>query len=96
MDERVPMTNPMAALRAIRRMAWGATALADIPTHRAVLAAPLANLSDAWIALCDMHDVYTARPSSERWDELQRAAGRFDVACAVLFGPSGAETRDRP
>ena len=96
MTERVPVTNPMAALRAIRRASWGGTALADIPTHRATLAPALVELSVTWMALCDAHDLYMARPTTDRWSNLCDAFGEFDAACAIFFGPSGAETRDRP
>ena len=96
MDHHVPVTNPVAALRAIRRATWGETPMAHMATHRAVLAPALHDLLVRWAELCTEHDAYTARPTADRWGVLWDAFTRFDEACAALFGPSGAETRDRP
>ena len=96
MDDRVPVTEAAAALRIVRRASWGQASLVDVSRARAALTDPMGRMAVAWLEFCTTHDDYVSRPSADRWDLLRDALTRFDEATAVFFGPSGAETRDRP
>ena len=70
--------------------------MVDVSRARAALTDPMGRMAVAWLEFCTTHDDYVSRPSADRWDLLRDALTRFDEATAVFFGPSGAETRDRP
>jgi hypothetical protein len=87
------LTNPVAALRLLRKAAYRDVDGPDLAEAVSTVAGPLTDLSDAWVnvhTIVSRLDAANSRIRPTRGD-LAVALVRLDAALAVFLGSSGWE-----
>lgn len=90
--DQLPMTSAMAALRTLRKAAWGHVEPTDVAHAHQALIEPLGGVEHCYGRLSRRLAAHESRPDDpDTWQDVLVALRALDGALGALHGPSGWE-----